>query len=121
MCGSTTIMLASLKTQELSQCCNSYAQRWQFGVLTAFQSKPLYTPQQLQLWHCRCFNYQAGGHRDNMSNMFILNVLRAVFSLKRLLMENGHNLAPAAASGSLGALVVAIGQHLIKPSVPLGF
>ena len=101
-------MLASLKTQELSQCCNSYAQRWQF-------------PQQLQLWHCRCFNYQAGGHRDNMSNMFILNVLRAVFSLKRLLMENGHNLAPAAASGSLGALVVAIGQHLIKPSVPVGF
>ena len=28
----------------------------------------------------------------------------------------GHSLAPAAASGSVGALIVALSQHLLKPT-----
>ena len=56
-----------------------------------------------------------------MSNMFILNAWRAAFSLKRLLMDSSHSLAPAAASGSLGALVVALGQHLVRPPVAPGY
>ena len=53
--------------------------------------------------------------------MFNMNTGRSAFALQRHFMDLSHSIAPAAASGSLSALLVALAQHLRAPELPLEF